>query len=92
MAITSIKSTYSLDIDTTSAIEMLAKRWSIPKSQVIRRAIRAQAQAESDWAPPTPVSPEAADRLAAFQALSRSTRERGVDFQRWGQDILATRR
>lgn len=92
MATTTVKSTYSLDIETATAIESLGKRWQIPKSQVIRRVVRAQAAALEQVRHPTPVSVEAAERVAAFQALSGSLHSRGVDLRQWAEDITQSRR
>ena len=44
MARTSVKATYSLDVDTARALEEMAKRWEVSKSEALRRAIRAAAQ------------------------------------------------
>lgn len=46
MAVSAIKATYSLDEETMRALERTAKRWNVSKSEVVRRAIRAIAQAE----------------------------------------------
>jgi len=43
MAIPTIKSTYALDLETVSALERMAKRWKVSKSEALRRAIRAAA-------------------------------------------------
>ena len=47
MAITTIKSTYSLDVETVRTLESLACRWNVSKSEVLRRAIRAAAGDEN---------------------------------------------
>ena len=41
MAVTSIKTTYSLDVETVEKLEELARRWKVSKSEALRRAIRA---------------------------------------------------
>jgi predicted transcriptional regulator len=41
MAVTSIKTTYSLDVETVEKLEELARRWNVSKSAALRRAIRA---------------------------------------------------
>lgn len=43
MARTSIKSTYSLDVETVRKLEQVAARWRVSKSEVLRRAINATA-------------------------------------------------
>lgn len=35
-----VRSTYALDVDTVSRIEDLARRWSVSKSEALRRAVR----------------------------------------------------
>jgi len=40
MAITSIRSTYALDVETVQALERMARRWNVSKSEALRRAIR----------------------------------------------------
>ena len=40
MAIMTIKSTYSLDVESVRVLEALAQRWDVSKSEVLRRAIR----------------------------------------------------
>ena len=40
MAISTIKSTYSLDVGSVRTLETLAKRWRVSKTEVLRRAIR----------------------------------------------------
>ena len=43
MAIMTIKSTYSLDVDTVRQLENLATHWNTSKSGALRRAIRSAA-------------------------------------------------
>ena len=38
MAVTTIKSTYLLDVESVRALEELARHWEVPKSEVLRRA------------------------------------------------------
>jgi len=83
MAITSIKSTYSLDVESVRALEALAKRWSVSKTEVLRRAIRIAANED---VPPQNVALDALDRLQA------SLRERNVDTAQWLRDLKAERR
>jgi hypothetical protein len=40
MAVTTIKSTYSLDVETVEALEAMARRWRVSKSEALLRAIR----------------------------------------------------
>lgn len=65
MATPSIKATYSLDPETVRLLERTARRWSVSKSEALRRAIRAAAASED-----LP-NPEAAlDRLQDAAALT----------------------
>ena len=82
MAVTTIKSTYSLDVETVRTLESLARRWNVSKSEVLRRAIRAAAEENS---------PQARERLAALNKLQASMKARGVDFEAWERDVRATR-
>lgn len=64
MATETIKSTYSLDVETVRALERLARRWNVSKSEALRRAIQASAVR----------APREADRegLSALDELQRS--------------------
>ena len=63
MATVSVKSTYSLDVETVRQLEGLAKQWNTSKSAALRRAIRSAAkQARSD-------DNEALDALDCLQGL-----------------------
>ncbi len=44
MAVPKIKSTYTLDVETVEALEEMAHRWGVSKSEALRRAIHATAQ------------------------------------------------
>lgn len=79
MAITTIKSTYSLDVDSVRTLEALARRWDVSKSEVIRRALRIALVTGDDR-----------DESVALEALTRlqdTVRERGVNLARWEQDL-----
>ena len=82
MAVTTIKSTYSLDVETVRTLESLARRWNVSKTEVLRRAIRAAAREEN---------PRARERLAALDKLQASMKARGVDFAAWEREVRATR-
>lgn len=99
MATATIKTTYSLTPDIVSAIERLAVKFGISKSEVIRRAVR---RVDEENQPPQadgvsvtypqPVSPEAAKRVAALRELSARLCARGVDFDAWQRDVREARR
>ena len=83
MAITTIKSTYSLDVETVRVLEALAQRWSVSKSEVLRRAIRIAA---------TEDAPNQSTTLSALDRLQASVRKRKVDVSRWASDLKNERR
>ena len=83
MAVTTIKSTYSLDVESIRVLEALAQRWHVSKSEVLRRAIRLAAREEE---------PGNATTLGALDRLQRSLRERKVDVAQWGRALKAERR
>jgi len=64
MAVMTIKSTYSLDPATVRALEDLARRWGVSKSEALRRVIRAAASDRS------PAAIEALDALQRSLSLS----------------------
>ena len=70
MAVTTIKSTYSLDVGSVRTLEELARRWKVSKSEVLRRAIRIAAAGDN---PGNVAALDALDRLQA------SVRERNVN-------------
>jgi hypothetical protein len=80
MAVPRIKSTYVMDVDTVEALDRIARRWRVSKSEALRRAIRAAAAA------PPPASNDALEALddlqasldlspARIRAWARATRE-----------------
>jgi hypothetical protein len=67
MAISKIKTTYALDSDTVRALEQMARRWGVSKSEALRRAIRAAAaQAGAEEGGPL----QTLDRLQRSAGLS----------------------
>ena len=44
MATQTIKTTYSLDVETVRKLEQMARRWNVSKSEALRRVIRAAAK------------------------------------------------
>jgi Ribbon-helix-helix protein, copG family len=83
MASTTIKTTYSLDLETVRALEDLAKRWDVPKSEALRRAIRAASQQESS---------NPSDAIRALDELQRSLGLSLSDARRWQRAVAAERR
>lgn len=77
-----IKTTYSLDVESVRALEEMASRWQVSKSEALRRAIRASAQtlpSEQERAT------EALDRLQQSLALAPDAADR------WASDVRAER-
>ena len=74
MATPTIKSTYSLDLGTVRALETLARRWNVSKSEALRRAIQASAggapNESSRWALEALDEAQASLRLPASRARS----------------------
>jgi Ribbon-helix-helix protein, copG family len=83
MATTTIKTTYSLDVETVRALEAMAKHWKVSKSEALRLAIRT-ASAQTEPTPNTPL--RALDRLQERLDLSEADR------RRWERESLAERR
>ena len=83
MATTTIKSTYSLDVESVRTLEALARRWQVSKSEVLRRALRIASTTRDDGES-TP--------LEALTRLQETVRKRGVDLTEWSRDLKAERR
>lgn len=78
-----VKTTYSLDLETVRALEDLAKRWDVPKSEALRRAIRAVSREASS-------KPSGA--LRALDELQKSLGLSLADVRRWQRAVSAERR
>ena len=83
MATVTIKSTYSLDVESVRALEDLAGRWGVSKSEALRRAIRSEAGRQPA---------KGRDALAALDQLQASLRSRNVDLEQWAQEVESERR
>ncbi len=83
MAVITIKSTYSLDVESVRALEALAQRWNVSKSEVLRRAIRIAAMEGGS---------ETGAALGALDRLQTSLRDRKVDVTQWARDLKTERR
>jgi len=71
MATQTVKATYSLDVETVRALEALARRWRVSKSEALRRAIRASATGKALHAGREAV--EALDQLQKSLTLDAKT-------------------
>jgi hypothetical protein len=76
MALPTVKTTYTIDLETKSALDRLAARWDVSKSEALRRAIRQAAGAS-----------RVTDRLAALDALQRRAGMTRGQASRWGDAI-----
>ncbi len=76
MARLAVKSTYSLDVRTIKALERMAKRWSVSKSEAIRRAIIMAEQTVGN----------APDALLALDELQRSLGLTAARAKEWSRD------
>ena len=82
MATQTIKSTYSLDVESVNALEALAQRWKVSKSEVLRRAIRRAAMEEESGS---------STALGALDELQASLRKRKVNVSQWARALNAER-
>lgn len=82
MAIPRVKSTYALDLETVQALDDLARRWGVPKSEVLRRVIRSAAESEGAGG---------AGPLAALDALQDSARLSRAKADLWARAVRAER-
>ncbi|HEV8437127.1 MAG TPA: ribbon-helix-helix protein, CopG family [Methylomirabilota bacterium] len=83
MALPRIKSTYSLDVDAVRALEALARRWKVSKSEALRRAIQSASGA---------VPSSAARALTALDRLQRSMGLARGRAAAWAGRVRAERR
>jgi len=83
MASTTVKTTYSLDLETVRALEDLATRWEVPKSEALRRAIRAASRQESS---------KPSDALRALNELQEALALSLPAARRWQKAVRSERR
>jgi hypothetical protein len=83
MATPTIKSTYVMDVGTVRALERIARRWNVSKSEALRRAIHASAEQES---------PEAGNALQALDELQRSLKLTAARAKAWARAARSERR
>jgi hypothetical protein len=83
MATPTIKSTYVMDIETMRALERIAQRWKVSKSEALRRAIRASAQQQR---------PEDSDPLQALDQLQLSLKLTPARARVWARAVRVERR
>jgi len=78
-----IKSTYVMDVGTVRALERIARRWKVSKSEALRRAIHASA----DKQPGQPI-----DALEALDQLQRSLKLTPARARDWARAVRTQRR
>lgn len=81
MATPQIKSTFSMDLETTRLLEGLARRWRVTKSEALRRAIRSAASE----------APSLSDSISALRELQDSLRLPAPEADRWAAEVRAER-
>jgi len=84
VATTTIKSTYSLDVETVRTLESIARRWNVSKSEALRRAIRAAAD--------LPAPAQQAGAAEALDALQESMQLDRASARRWEARVRSERR
>ena len=83
MATTTIKSTYSLDVESVRALEALARRWQVSKSEALRRAIRSESSRQPA---------RGGEALEALDQLQASLRSRNINVEQWAREVESGRR
>jgi predicted transcriptional regulator len=83
MATQTIRTTYALDVETVRALDELARRWNVSKSEALRRAIRASAY-------PAPAGPP--DSVRALDKLQRALGLGAAEAERWARAVRTERR
>jgi hypothetical protein len=82
MARTSVKSTYSLDVETIHKLDQLAARWRVSKSEVLRRAIELVARDQLDEGP---------FPLQALDELQKSLKLTKQQADSWSRQVRSER-
>ena len=83
MAVTTIKSTYALDVPTVKALEEMARAWKVSKSEALRRAIRAAAERETG---------SAGEPLGALEGLQKALNLTPAKARTWSTRVRKERR
>jgi hypothetical protein len=84
MAMPTVKSTYSLDLGSVRALEELARRWGVSKSEALRRAINSAA---GDTEQGTESAP-----LRALSELQQSLKLSSKKASAWANQARSERR
>lgn len=84
MARMTVRTTFALDTDTAQALDRLAARWGVSRSEALRRAVAAASRDQG-------VDP-AGEALAALDALQKRLAVEDETADRWIRSIRAERR
>lgn len=79
------KSNVSLDAASSVRVQALAHKWKVPKTEVLRRALRQAAENEETET----LSP--LEKIVLLRRLQKHFAESGVDFELWKRDIKRAR-
>jgi len=83
MATLTVRSTYALDVDTEKALERIARRWKVSKSEALRRVVRSAVQQTGT---------EHNEGLQALDELQRSLGLTTVEARAWATRVRTERR
>jgi hypothetical protein len=83
MARTSVKATYALDVASVEALERMAQRWEVSKSEALRRAIHAAAATQL---------PSGRQGLDVLDRIQRTLALSPAKAGEWVRDVRAERR
>jgi hypothetical protein len=84
MAMTTVRSTYALDLETVRALGQIARRWRVSKSEALRRAIRAAAK--------LPVAETGTTAIEALDRLQKSLNLSPARAVEWARRARSERR
>ena len=82
MARISVKATYALDVESVRALDELARRLEVSKSEALRRAIHAAAAAQA---------PDGRQGLEALDRLQRAIPLSSAKAKAWVREVRAER-
>ena len=82
MATATVRSTYSLDLDTVQRLEGLAKRWDTSKSGALRRAIKEASER---------AGPAGSEKVEALRELQQMLALDAEGVARWRAEVRRER-
>jgi predicted DNA-binding protein len=83
MAKMTIRSTFALDAETVAALDHLAERWGVSKSEVVRRIVHAAAVIEE--------ADVASDAVTALEELQKRLGLTEEQAEEWIREVRAQR-